>query len=204
MLDYPKALRSASVGILLSLAWYIIWLLSYLLLYGVLNLYNLATFVFNVSLWISFIVAVLSLVWSFFRGKPYIAYAGLHVFCWLSFYGLAVLTNTGLLFVGPLVFSLLLFLFLKPIITSLTNLQRLIGVLVGDFPPRGIPKQAVEDPISYEDGYKTMPSAEAAADDEWNIPTLQSKAVYEEGERYYPYPDHDLKQTHIQDPQSYQ
>ncbi len=185
MLDYPKALRSAGVGVLLSLAWYIIWLLSYLLLYAVLNLYNLAAFVSSVSIWISFIVAVFSLIWSFFRGKPYMAYAGLHVFCWISFYGLALLANTARLFVGPVVFSLLLCLFLQPIITSLTNLQRLIGVPVGDFPPRSAPKQAVEDPISYEEGYKTVPLEAVSADDEYYIPTRPSKAVYKEDERYF-------------------
>jgi hypothetical protein len=133
-------------------------------------------------------VAVVGLMWSFLRGKPHMAYAGLHVFCWMSFFGLALLTNAPILFVGPLVLSLLLFLLLHPILTTLSKLQGFVGVLVVDTSPRSVPKQAAENPLSYEDGYKTV----------------QSEAVYEEGERYSPYPGHNLEQPHIQYPQSYQ
>jgi hypothetical protein len=213
MLDYPKALRSAGVAILLCLLLFLGWIIfvrTYIVLYQG-GYYSEAgeVFLHNLSILLSLIIAVGSLIWTFFRGKPHIAYAGLHTFCWVGFFCwvqlyLVEFSNTdrgSMLFAGPLALSLLLCLFLQPILTGLSKLQRLFGILVVETLPSGVPKQATEDrlleasfPYEYEDGYKTVQPEAISADDEWSIPTLPSKAVAEEGEQHFPYHNRDLEQ----------
>lgn len=162
MLDYARALRSTAIGILLSLIWF---LFTSLCIEAVTNIVRSYTLVNAVFAWISFAIAVLYVLWNFFHEKLYKLYASLHVFAWIGFWGLTILSQNLLVLPGALLLSFLLFLFLEPILTRLAKLQRIVGVSGANVPA---PKDTVDDARLYEQGYQNVPEG----------------AYYKEGEQY--------------------
>src|SRR2546423_14619903 len=114
MFENKKALQAGVNGIILGLLWYGLFLAVYWFAGTLLHLYQFIDFMENLSLWLSFALAGVSLVWSFSRGKPQVAYGGLHVFFALCCFGMALLLAQEFVLFLPLVISLLLFIFIQP------------------------------------------------------------------------------------------
>ncbi|GHO71904.1 hypothetical protein KSC_107960 [Ktedonobacter sp. SOSP1-52] len=159
---------------MLVLLWCGLYFGVYWVVGDLLHLYLFTNFIGNLFLWLTFAFASISLAWSFSRGKPHVAYGGLHVFFALCCFGMVFLLVSPIaqemLFFLALGISLLLFIFHRPILASLPEHAETAPV-----------KWAEEDPLSYQAGYRSP----------------RSEGVYEEGGQYFPYPDREQAQAQI-------
>lgn len=194
MIHYPRAILSAVVAIVLSLLLGFIW-----------EAFTNG-FIQEIGYrWPCLAAAIAIVILSFARGKPHISYAGLHSSCWVGSYWLAhrylyeiAYSENGMkLFLIPIALSLLLILFIKPILIVIIKLQRFFGILNEDELRPAVLKQ---DPFFlYNSGYKARYAEDSSTDDEWSIPTLQPHSVSQEGEQYLPYRNHPLEQPPSQE-----
>ena len=176
MFKNTKALQAGANGILLSLVWYGLCFGAYLLAN---NPYQPgpSTFMPILTVGLSFVLAGISLAWSFSRGKPHIAYGGLHVFFALCCFGMAVLTQSVPVLFFPIGISLLLFILNQPILA-----------LLGDHRVAAPLKWTREEPPPYEAGYR--PSS--------------PEAVHQEGRQRASSPNPEQEQAQTLYPQTYQ